>query len=46
MHDIPYGIDIVNVFSYVPKGQEALAQPFYDTLKMSMRQHCMHEVFV
>ncbi len=33
MHDIPYGIDIVNVFSYVPKGQEALAQPFYDTLK-------------
>lgn len=33
MSDIPYGIDIVNVFSYVPKGQEAQAQPFYDALK-------------
>lgn len=33
MYDIPYGIDVVNVFSYVPSGQEEQAQPFYDTLK-------------
>lgn len=33
MYDIPYGIDVVNVFSYVPPGQEDLAQPFYDKLK-------------
>lgn len=35
MYDIPYGVDIVNVFSYVPPGQEQKAQPFYDTLKSS-----------
>ena len=29
MDDIPYGIDIVNVFSYVPQGQENAAAPFY-----------------
>ena len=33
MYDIPYGIDVVNVFSYVPPGQEEAAQPFYDKLK-------------
>jgi hypothetical protein len=33
MYDIPYGIDVVNVFSYVPSGQEEQAQPFYDKLK-------------
>lgn len=33
MTDLPTGIDIVNVFSYVPAGQEAQAQPFFDTLK-------------
>lgn len=33
MYDIPYGVDVVNVFSYVPQGQEAAAQPFYDKLK-------------
>ena len=33
MYDIPYGVDVVNVFSYVPSGQEAQAQPFYDKLK-------------
>lgn len=33
MSDIPYGINIVNVFSYVPPGQEALAKPFFDKLK-------------
>ena len=33
MDDIPYGINIVNVFSYVPEGQEAQAQPFFDKLK-------------
>lgn len=33
MLDIPRGIDIVNVFSYVPAGQEAQAKPFFDTLK-------------
>lgn len=33
MYDIPYGIDVVNVFSYVPQGQEEAAQPFYDKLK-------------
>ncbi|WP_289093339.1 hypothetical protein [uncultured Bifidobacterium sp.] len=33
MYDIPYGVDVVNVFSYVPAGQEAAAQPFYDKLK-------------
>lgn len=33
MDDIPYGVDVVNVFSYVPAGQEAQAQPFFDKLK-------------
>ncbi|KLI75714.1 MULTISPECIES: EndoS/ChiA family endoglycosidase [Lacticaseibacillus] len=33
MLDLPYGIDIINVFSYVPAGQEAKAQPFFDKLK-------------
>lgn len=33
MLDIPYGVDVVNVFSYVPQGQEAQAKPFYDALK-------------
>ena len=33
MADLPTGIDIVNVFSFVPKGQEAQAKPFFDTLK-------------
>lgn len=33
MTDLPTGIDIVNVFSFVPKGQEAQAKPFFDTLK-------------
>lgn len=33
MEDIPYGIDIVNIFSYVPKGQESAAAPFYKALK-------------
>lgn len=33
MNDIPYGINYVNVFSYVPQGQEALAQPYFDRLK-------------
>ncbi|QOR47674.1 hypothetical protein INS90_10630 [Trueperella pecoris] len=33
MDDIPYGVDVVNVFSYVPPGQEAKAKPFYDKLK-------------
>lgn len=33
MHDIPYGVDVVNVFSYVPGGQEEQAKPFYDALK-------------
>ena len=33
MYDIPYGVDVVNVFSYVPAGQEEQAQPFYDKLK-------------
>ncbi|MBC2316615.1 LPXTG cell wall anchor domain-containing protein [Listeria booriae] len=33
MSDIPYGINIVNVFSYVPPGQEELAKPFFDKLK-------------
>jgi|GEM_PF-1598441 len=33
MTDIPYGIDIVNVFSYVPAGEEAKAKPFFDALK-------------
>jgi len=33
MYDIPYGVDVVNVFSYVPSGQEELAQPYYDKLK-------------
>lgn len=28
MDDIPYGIDIVNIFSYVPKGEEEKAAPF------------------
>ncbi|WP_340469398.1 EndoS/ChiA family endoglycosidase [Bifidobacterium favimelis] len=35
MYDIPYGVDVVNVFSYVPRGQEDRAKPFYDTLKSS-----------
>ncbi|WP_217177208.1 EndoS/ChiA family endoglycosidase [Listeria fleischmannii] len=29
MTDIPYGINIVNVFSYVPPGQEKLAESFF-----------------
>lgn len=33
MYDIPYGVDVVNIFSYVPPGQEKQAQPFYDKLK-------------
>lgn len=33
MTDLPTGIDIVNVFSYVPAGEEAQAKPFFDTLK-------------
>lgn len=33
MDDIPYGVNIVNVFSYVPKEQEALAKPYFDKLK-------------
>ncbi|WP_088809272.1 MULTISPECIES: MucBP domain-containing protein [unclassified Listeria] len=33
MSDIPYGINIVNVFSYVPPGQEELAEPFFKKLK-------------
>ncbi|HCC00031.1 MAG TPA: endoglycosidase, partial [Ruminococcaceae bacterium] len=33
MTDLPTGIDIVNVFSFVPMGQEAQAKPFFDTLK-------------
>lgn len=33
MLDIPYGVDVVNVFSYVPVGQEEQAKPFYDALK-------------
>ena len=33
MYDIPYGVDVVNVFSYVPAGQEEQAQPYYDKLK-------------
>lgn len=33
MYDIPYGVDVVNIFSYVPSGQEEQAQPFYDKLK-------------
>ncbi|WP_118907325.1 EndoS/ChiA family endoglycosidase [Listeria weihenstephanensis] len=33
MSDIPYGINVVNVFSYVPPGQEELAKPFFDKLK-------------
>ncbi|MDG6111960.1 endoglycosidase [Lactococcus formosensis] len=35
MDDIPYGIDIVNVFSYVPQGQEEAAAPFFEKLKKS-----------
>ena len=35
MDDIPYGIDIVNVFSYVPQGQEDAAAPFFKKLKQS-----------
>ncbi len=33
MDDIPYGIDIVNIFSYVPKGEEEKAAPFFKELK-------------
>ncbi|WP_164510193.1 EndoS/ChiA family endoglycosidase [Lacticaseibacillus yichunensis] len=33
MLDLPHGIDIVNVFSYVPSGQEAAAAPFWEALK-------------
>lgn len=33
MLDLPAGIDIINVFSHVPKGQEVQAQPFFDQLK-------------
>lgn len=35
MNDIPYGIDIVNVFSFVPQGEEKKAAPFFDKLKSS-----------
>ncbi|WVT90918.1 endoglycosidase [Enterococcus durans] len=35
MEDIPYGIDIVNIFSYVPEGQEVAAAPFFKKLKES-----------
>lgn len=35
MEDIPYGIDIVNIFSYVPEGQEAATTPFFKKLKES-----------
>lgn len=33
MNDIPYGIDIVNVFSFVPEGEEEQAEPFFEKLK-------------
>lgn len=33
MFDIPYGINYVNVFSYVPPGQEELAAPYFEKLK-------------
>lgn len=33
MFDIPYGINYVNVFSYVPEGQEELAKPYFEKLK-------------
>ncbi len=33
MEDIPYGIDIVNIFSYVPEGQEEASTPFFKKLK-------------
>jgi len=33
MDQIPYGIDIVNVFSFVPQGEEAAAAPFFQKLK-------------
>lgn len=33
MDDIPYEVNIVNVFSYVPKEQEELAKPYFDKLK-------------
>ncbi|WP_179393904.1 EndoS/ChiA family endoglycosidase [Lacticaseibacillus absianus] len=33
MLDLPEGIDIVNVFSYVPGGQEKAAAPFFEALK-------------
>lgn len=33
MNDIPYGINIVNIFSYVPPGQEAKAEPYFEKLK-------------
>lgn len=33
MEDIPYGVTIVNIFSYVPQGQGELARPYFDKLK-------------
>ncbi|MCO8291068.1 endoglycosidase [Tetragenococcus halophilus] len=33
MNDIPYGIDIVNVFSFVPEGEEEQAEPFFEKLE-------------
>lgn len=33
MNDIPYGVDIVNVFSFVPEGEEEQAEPFFEKLK-------------
>ncbi|WP_461226187.1 EndoS/ChiA family endoglycosidase [Lacticaseibacillus suihuaensis] len=33
MLDLPRGIDIVNVFSYVPGGQEEAAAPYFEALK-------------
>lgn len=33
MDDIPYGVDIVNVFSFVPEGEEDQAAPFFEELK-------------
>ncbi|AYW46802.1 endoglycosidase [Tetragenococcus koreensis] len=33
MNDIPYGIDIVNIFSFVPEGEEEQAEPFFEKLK-------------
>lgn len=35
MDEIPYGIDIVNVFSFVPQGEDEKAAPFFNKLKSS-----------